>query len=313
MENSNVLNGNEIDQSKLPAFKVKVYGTGGEEIEKEEFDDLVDVRFWLPITYVTFVRLLMCAPSWQLLDEEGNVLTKGKNQRFNKTKSITSGSEIAKFAETITWAMGGAFTQVMEMKEEDLAESKPKYIRLIFDRISDTIFSYVDFELKYIEKPILVDGKRLFAPLVKTPVSAFVLNKGVDGLTTLRKSSYEKWERLLEDDDGENLFGKMVLDPLNMIKLGTQQAFMENFHNTITFNRWYAMPLINYTPVRYSNSKSDKGIFKKGCHDDKEKHTYSNNPNAANFYVFFIEKNELKMVKMDAKLYSHLNKTEANE
>ena len=45
MENNEVVVNNEIDQSKLPAFKVKVYGTGGEEIEKEEFDDLVDVRF----------------------------------------------------------------------------------------------------------------------------------------------------------------------------------------------------------------------------------------------------------------------------
>lgn len=305
MENSNVLNGNEIDRSKLPDFTLKVHGTDSERMVKDQFHELVDVRFWLPITYVTFVYLIMNARSWQLLNEVGDVLAKGKNQRFNP---IPTGKEITQFADTITWPLGDDFTQVMEVSEEYLSKYKPKYIRLIFDSINSKIFSYADFELKYVEKPILVDGKRYFAPLVKTPVTPFGLSKGADGLTIPRKSAYEKWERLLEVEDGEDVFEKMVLGPLNTINLGTQQAFMERFHNTVKFNRWYSMPLINFTNVIYSNGKSDKDIFKKGRHDDKKEHTYSNNPNTGNFYIFFIEKGDLKMVKMDAQLYSHLNK-----
>lgn len=314
--NSNILNGNEIDQSKLPAFKVKVYGTDSEEIEKEEFCELVDVRFWLPITCAEFVRLIMSAREWELHNEDGYILTKGRNQQFNKAKPMPTADEIAQFADTITWALGKDFTNVLEMSEEDLGKSKSKFLRLIYNRISKGVFTYMDFELFYIEKPIMLDGKRYFAPLVKTPVTLFSLVKGADGQPTLgvdgqpilRKSAYAKWERLLEDEDGEDAFEKMVLEPLNMIRLGTRQAFMDRFHNTTKFNRWYSMPLINFTNVIYSNGKADKDIFKKGRHDDEKKHTYSNNPNASNYYIFFIEKGELKMVKMDAKYYSHLGK-----
>lgn len=311
MEN-NVLNSNEIDQTKLPPLKQKVWGTDGDEIEMEKFYDYVDVRFWLPITHISFARILMGAREWELHNKDGYIIAEGKNQSFDRTKlkSINpSSDDITKFAETITWSLGDDFTQVMEMSEEDLNKFKPKYLRLIFSRISSGVFAYMDFDLTYIEKPIMVDGKRLFAPLVKTPVTYFTLSKGADGLTILRKGAYEKWERLLEDEDGENAFEKMVLGPLNMIRLGTQHAFMEHFHNTVRFNRWYSMPLINFTNVIYSNGKGNEDIFKKGRHyDDGKSHTYSNNPNANNFYIFFIEKNDLKMVKMDAKLYSHLNK-----
>lgn len=308
--NNEVVNGNEIDRSKLPAFKVKVWSTGGEEVKMDKFNDIVDVRFWLPITYSSFVRLLMHVPEWQLLSEEGNLLSKGRNHQFGKAKLVPIADEIAKFADCITGALGGAFTEVMEMPEDKLSQYKPKYLRLTFDRISDTVFSYADFELSYIEKPIMLDGKRLFAPLVKTPVSHFTLEKGANGGVTMRKFAYEKWERLLEEDDGEDIFGKMVLDPLNMIKLGTQQAFTYRFHNSVKFNRWYSMPLFNWTNVLYVQDSLEKEIFKKGCHTDRKEHTYSNNPNADNFYIFFIEKNDLKMVKMDAKYYSHLSKAD---
>ena len=300
---------NETNQVKFPPLKQKVWGTDGEEIEMEKFNDYTNLRFWLPITHVSFVRILMGAREWELHNEDGYVITFGKNWEFDKNQRIPPrGDDITKFADTISWALGEDFTKVLEMSEEDLDKNKPKFLRLTFSRISSGVFSYMDFELCYIEKPIMLDDKRYFAPLVKTPVTPFSLMKGANGQTILRKSAYEKWERLLEDDDGEDAFEKMVLGPLNMIRLGTQHAFMENFHNTVTFNRWYVMPLINFTNVIYANDKIDKDIFKKGRHHDEEKHTYSNNPNAGNFYVFFIEKNELKMVKMDAKLYSHLNK-----
>lgn len=308
--NNEVVNGNEVDQSKLPAFKPKVWGTDAEVIKRGKFSDIVDVRFWLPITYSTFIRLIVNACEWELHNEDGYILTKGKNGLFNKVKYIPTSDYIRRTAASITWYLGEAFTEVLETTEEKLSQHKPKYLRLIFDRISDTVFSYVDFELCYIEKPIMVDGKRLFAPLVKTPVNSFVLEKGASGGVTLRKIAYDKWERLLEEDDGEDVFEKMVLEPLNMIKLGTQQAFTERFHNTVRFNRWYTMPLINFTNVLYVQDSIEEDIFKKGRFDDEKLHTYSNNPNAANFYIFFIEKNELKMVKMDAKYYSHLSKAD---
>ena len=308
--NNEVVINNEIDKSKLPAFKVKVYGTDNEEIKMDKFSDLVDVRFWLPITYSSFVRLLMHSPEWELLSEDGNLLSKGRNHQFGKAKPVPIADEISKFADVITWALGGAFTEVMEMTEEKLSQHKPTYLRLIFDRISDTVFSYADFELCYIEKPIMIDGKRLFAPLVKTPVSSFALEKGANGGVIMRKFAYEKWERLLEEDDGEDIFKKMVLDPLNMIKLGTQQAFTYRFHNSVRFNRWYSMPLFNCTNVLYVNTSLEEDIFKRGRYADEKPHTYSNNPNTSNFYIFYIEKNELKMVKMDAKYYEHLNKAE---
>lgn len=307
MENNEIIFSNEV--IKLPPLKQKVWGTDGEEIEMEKFNDYTDIRFWLPITHTAFVRILMGAREWELHNEDGYVITFGKNWQFDKSQRIPPrADDITKFADTISWALGEDFIKVLEMSEEDLNKSKPKFLRLTFSRISSGVFAYMDFDLTYIEKPIMVDGKRYFAPLVKTPVTPFALMKGADNQPILRKSAYEKWERLLEDDDGEDAFEKMVLSPLNMIKLGTQQAFMEHFHNTVKFNRWYTMPLINFTNVIYSNDKVDKDIFKKGRHDDEKPHTYSNNPNAANFYIFFIEKNELKMVKMDAMLYSHLNK-----
>lgn len=308
--NNEVETNNETNQIKIPPLKQKVWGTD-DEIEMEKFYDYVDVRFWLPITHISFVRILMGAREWELHNEDGYVITKGKNRSFDRAKPKPinpSSDDITKFAETITWSLGDDFTKVMEMSEEVLNKNKPKFLRLIFSRISSGVFAYMNFDLTYIEKPIMIDGKCLFAPLVNTPVLYFTVVEGADNKPILQTGPYAKWERLLEDDDGEEVFGKMVLEPLNMIKLGTQNAFMENFHNTVKFNRWYAMPLINYTPVRYSNGKSDKGIFKKGCHDDEKPHTYSNNPNASNYYIFFIEKSELKMVKMDAQLYSHLNK-----
>lgn len=308
--NNEVVSSNEIDRSKLPAFKPKVWGTDGEEIKAGKFSGIVDVRFWLPITYSTFIRLLVNACEWELHNEDGYILTKGRNGLFNKAKYIPTSDYIRRTAASITWYLGEAFTEVLETTEEKLSQYKPKYLRLIFDRISDTVFSYADFELCYIEKPIMVDGKRLFAPLVKTPVNSFVLEKGASGGVTLRKITYDKWERLLEEDDGEDIFSKIVLEPLNMIKLGTQQAFTERFHNTVRFNRWYTMPLINFTNVLYVQDSIEEDIFKKGRFDDEKPHTYSNNPNAANFYIFFIEKNELKMVKMDAKYYSHLGKAD---
>ena len=307
MENNEVTVNNEIDQTKLPAFKVKVYGSDVEEIKRGKFSNIVDVRFWLPITYSTFIRLILNACEWELHSEDGCVITKGKNGLFNKAKPIPTADYIRRVAAAMTWYLGEAFTEVMETTEEKLTQHKPKYLRLIFDRISDTIFSYADFELCYIEKPIMVDGKRYFAPLVKTPVNSFVLEKGALGGVNMRKIAYEKWERILEEDDGEDVFEKMVLDPLNMIKLGTQQAFTERLHNTTRFNRWYAMPLINFTNVLYVQDSIEEDIFKKGRFDDEKPHTYSNNPNTSNFYIFYIEKNELKMMKMDAQLYSHLN------
>ena len=310
MENNEVAVNNEIDQSKLPAFKPKVWGMEGEVTKRGKFSGIVDVRFWLPITYSTFIRLILNAREWELHSEDGYILTKGKNDLLNKAKPVPTADYIRRVAATITWYLGAAFTEVMEMTEEKLTQHKPKYLRLIFDRIGETVFSYADFELSYIEKPIMVDGKRLFAPLVKTPVNSFVLEKGASGGVIMRKIAYEKWERLLEEDDGEEIFTKMVLEPLNMIKLGTQQAFTERFHNTVSFNHWYTMPLLNFTNVLYVQDSIEDDIFKKGRFDDEKPHTYSNNPNAGNFYIFFIEKNELKMMKMDAKLYSHLNKAE---
>ena len=303
MENNKTIFSNEV--VKLPPLKQKVWGTDT-LIEMEKFEGFMDVRFWLPITYASFVRILMGAREWELHNEDGYVIAKGKNHQFEKVKFPTA-DDISRFAHCITWTLGGEFTQVMEVSEENLNTQKPKFLRLIFDRISEGVFVYMDFNLTYIEKPIMVDGKRYFAPLVNTPVTWFVLEKGAGNQPILRKIAYEKWERILEEDDGEEVFSKMVLEPLNMIKLGTQQAFMERFHNTVRFNRWYAMPLINFTNVTYANGGIDKTIFKKGRHDDEQPHTYSNNPNTTNFYVFFIENNELKMVKMDAKLYSHLN------
>lgn len=300
---------NEIDPIKLPPLKQKVWGTDGDEIEMEKFEGFVDVRFWLPITHISFARILMGAREWELHNEDGYVITKGKNRSFDKSQRIPPrGDDITKFAETIIWSLDDDFTSVMEMSEEVLNKNKPKFLRLIFSRISNGVFAYMDFDLTYIEKPIMVDGKRLFAPLVNSPVLYFTVAEGADNQPVLHKGAYEKWERLLEEDVGEEVFAKMVLGPLNTIKLGTQHAFIEHFHNTVRFNRWYSMPLINFTNVIYSNGKADKDIFKKGRHDDEKKHTYSNNPNAGNFYIFFIEKGELKMVKMDAELYSHLNK-----
>ena len=312
MENNEIAVNNETKQIKLPTLKQKVWGTDGDEIEMEKFYDYVDVRFWLPITHISFARILMGSREWELHNEDGYVITKGKNRSFDKSQRIPPrGDDITKFAETIIWSLDDDFTSVMEMSEEVLDKNKPKFLRLIFSRISSGVFAYMDFDLTYIEKPIMVDGKRLFAPLVNTPVLYFTVADGADNQPILRKGAYEKWKRLLEEDDGEEVFAKMVLEPLNTIKLGTQQAFMEHFHNTVKFNRWYSMPLINFTNVIYSNDKVDKDIFKKSRHyDDGKSHTYSNNPNVSNFYIFFIEKSELKMVKMDAKYYSHLGKAD---
>ena len=307
MENNVITVNNETDQVKLPPLKQKVWGADN-LIEMEEFESFVNVRFWLPITYASFIRILIHAREWELHNEDGYVIASGKNHQFGKVKFPTA-DDISQFAHCITWTLGGEFTQVMEISEENLNTQKPKFLRLVFNRISKDVFVYMDFDLTYIEKPIMVDGRRYFAPLVNTPVTWFVLEKGANDQPILRKSAYEKWERILEEDDGEEVFGKMVLEPLNMIKLGTQQAFMENFHNTVRFNRWYAMPLINFTNVIYSNGNTSKDIFKKGRHyGDEKSHIYSNNTNVVNFYIFYIEKNELKMVKMDASLYSHLNK-----